>query len=175
MIEGVEEKKGSVHTHVRCGDVAQTVAVSYSQNLWINVGGIVAGTGVSRDAFKPQHPKTQFLVIKGNVDTFKNQKIHFDFSARKDDDDNYNGYGIRSFDVTRKEDIVSPDNEQAAFIAGLKDCLDGTMLKGTIEFYKGAFVLHIFDNVHKVCKWIRPVVRYRDYEMSTRLVGNGIP
>jgi hypothetical protein len=78
------------------------LTLTYDQNLLRNIGGIVPGTPVG-GLKKVPHSKTWYLLIKGQTSRFSDQQVAYDFSARKDETEAFQTYGVRVYDLTTKK------------------------------------------------------------------------
>ncbi|MFH1156005.1 MAG: hypothetical protein V1793_19535 [Pseudomonadota bacterium] len=151
------------------------ITLEYSQNLSMNIGGIIPGTGLVTSIFRPINPRTWFLRIQGSSDCLKTRQVRFDFSARSEDKDPMGGQGVRLYDIPTGEQAKRPDPDLSTLMANLSKAIQGTLLKGTLVFDQGTVTLTLFDALSGIQAWKKPILRFRDLPQIARLTGNGIP
>jgi len=177
-IQNIKEIRNKV-AFVLCDN---RLRINYTASIIINMGGIILGTPIQIP--KGVHPKTYFFSIKGKTEKFKNSKVNFDFSAREDDEDSVFGFGVRTYKIKyhkimQEEEHIKvnesdiEDSEVLSFKDKLEKAIDGTMLKGEIEFRNGDFILRIFDNISRI-SYMRGKIVYKRYDTCSLLERNGI-
>lgn len=174
-LEGLKKRKGCLTATVLVSGKAHAITIGYNQNLGVNMGGIVPGTPITTRAMRTPHPRTWFLRIKGTSTRFQNLNIGIDFSARTDDEDTDNGFGVRTYEIPSRQKDENKPAARPDIAHRLKGAIDQSILKGTIEIQNGEFTLTIFDNLFTIYRWRRPVLRYKNYRNDTRLTEAGTP
>lgn len=149
------------------------IFIRYSQNLWLNVGGIVPGTPVQ--TLRKIHPRTWFLEIRGKIGEAGQKPVMYDFSARKDDDDRNNGHGIRLYDPATDAPFDPKTDDLRKIAQQIRKAIDGTILKGTLTLSGDEFTLRIFDNIEAIRRWRHPAVVFKEFQGAARLAGVGVP
>lgn len=149
------------------------IVIRYSQDLWLNVGGIVPGTPVQ--TLRKIHPRTWFLEIRGNTGKTVEKPVLYDFSGRKDDDDRDDGYGVRLYDPKSHAPLDPKTHDPRKITQKLRKAIDGTVLKGILILDGGAFTLRIFDNIDAIRRWRRPAVVYKEFKGRNLPAGMGAP
>ena len=152
-VEDIGEDKRSVV--IKMFHYKHPLIINYHIDLLINAGGIILGTPVTIP--KSLHPKTYFISIEGKSGRFHNDEINYDFSARVNDEDPVNGCGVRMYKIKKhfmkgKEHVRVDSNlpEALSFKNELGEAIQGTMIKGELEFNNGRFFLRLFDNISKM-------------------------
>lgn len=175
-IEDVREDKHSVT--IRMFHYKNPLIIRYHKDLLINAGGILVGTPVSIP--KKAHPKTYFISIEGKSGRFNNVEVYYDFSARVNDEDPINGFGVRIYKHKKRfiagdehVQIESNNHEILSFKNQLSEAIKGTILKGELEFENGRFVLRIYDNIYKM-SYTRGKLKYQKYKGYNKLETNGV-
>ena len=166
------DRKGAVAAHLETGRHHQDISLRYTQNLWLNLGGILPGTPVQIAG--KAHPRTWYLEIRGTTSVAATRPLEYDFSARKDDKDPGDGYGIHIYDAQTHAELNPKTDDPADLAKKIRQAIDGTILKGTLEIDEGRFILRIFDNIEKIRRWRRPAIVYQTYQNNARLTGQGV-
>ncbi|MDO9264875.1 MAG: hypothetical protein Q7U02_12985 [Desulfosalsimonadaceae bacterium] len=174
-LENLKKHKRGLTATALVNGKGHAITLGYSQNLWANMGGIVPGTPVSTGGLRAPNPRTWFLKITGTSPRFQNLTVGIEFSARQDDEDTDNGFGVRTYDIPSSGTNENKSAARTDITHGLKRAIDQSILKGTLEIQNGNFTLTIFDNVYAIYRWRRPVLRYKNYPNDTRLAEAGIP
>ena len=149
------------------------ISIRYSQDLWRNVGGIIPGTPIQIP--DKIHPRTWFLEIIWENENFDGPPCEYHFSARKDDDDTEDGYGVFLYDSKTYELIKQKTEKQKRTAQLIQKTIDGTILKGSMLLTNKQTTLRIFDNIKKIRRWRKPAIRYKDYQNLSKLLSDGIP
>lgn len=163
-------KRNYVKISVRAKGKNHPLRICYTQDLTANMGKLIVGTPLGIPG--RINPRTWFLSIEGNTAIFEDRSVTCEFSARKDDHDRYGGYGVRLYDSVTFEEISPKSPAQKKFLQDIKKAIEGTLLKGRIDFDRGRFTLKIYDNI-LVRKWRRPVIQYKTYQSASGVPGGG--
>ena len=165
-------RKGIISANLKNSSQNHGVSLRYSQNLLINAGGIVPGTPIQ--APRKTSPRTWFLEIRGTTGLSTGKPVEYDFSARKDDDDPEDGYGVHMYDPKTYAELSPKKDDPNGISRKIRKGIDGTILKGTLVIDNGSFVLRIFDNIKTIRNWRRPTVTYKSFGNGIGLVKNGV-
>jgi len=164
--------KGMFSTEIETNGKARKIEIRYSQDLWRNVGGILPGTPVQ--TLRKIHPRTWFLEIRGKTVISGDPALIYEFSARKDDDDPDDGFGIHLYDAKTHKPIDSKTGDQKKLIHQMRTAIGGTILKGSLTLENGEFILKIFDNIENIRRWRKPAVVFKTFRNGARLESAGI-
>jgi hypothetical protein len=163
---------GALSGEIETAGGACGVEIRYRQDLWRNVGGIIPGTPVQ--TLRRIHPRTWFLEIKGTSRVSLDRPVTYEFSARKDDEDSEDGYGIHLYDPKTRRPADPKTEHQKKRLRQIRRAIDGTILKGSLSIEDGEFTLKIFDNLKNVRRWRKPNVVFKNYNHGPRLKNIGI-
>ena len=166
-------RKGTVAARLKTGRQDRDINLRYTQNLWLNLGGIMPGTPVQVPG--KAHPRSWYLEIRGTTDLKATRPLEYDFSARKDDKDPGDGYGVHLYDAETHAELNPKTEDPDDLSQKIRQAIDGTILKGTLEINKGRFILRIFDNIEKIRRWRRPAIVYQAFQNNARPAGKGVP
>jgi hypothetical protein len=165
-------RKSVVSARLETSRTDHELKFRYTQNLWLNVGGIVPGTPVQ--ILRKIHPRTWFLEIRGKTGVSSAKPVTYDFSARKDDDDRDDGYGVRLYDPKTHTPLTPKTDDPKRIAQQIRNAMDGTILKGTLTLTGDEFILIVFDNIEAIRRWRRPAVVHKNFRNSARLANIGV-
>lgn len=168
-VSGKDMLSGEIETN----NGARIIKIRYSQDLWRNVGGIIPGTPIQ--TLRKIHPRTWFLEVSGKTAISDDRPTVYKFSARKDDDDSEDGYGIHLYDSKTHKPIDKKTEDQKKLIHHIRKAIDGTILKGSLSLENNEFTLRIFDNMENIRRWRKPIVLFKNFNNKTRLDNIGVP
>jgi hypothetical protein len=171
--ELVLSAKGALTGEMESDHRAHPLEIRYTQDLWRNVGGIIPGTPVQ--TLRKIHPRTWFLEIKGKAGTATDRPLVYEFSARKDDDDSEEGYGVHLYDAKTHKPVDAKTEDQKKMVHRIRKAIDGTILKGSLSFEENEFIMKIFDNIENIRRWRKPSVLFKVYKNGTRIDKTGAP
>lgn len=166
-------EKGILSGEIEANNGTRVIKIRYSQDLWRNVGGIIPGTPIQ--TLRKIHPRTWFLEVSGKTAISDDNPTVYNFSARKDDDDSEDGYGVYLYDAKTHKPIDTKTETQKKLIHQIRKTIDGTILKGSLSLENDEFTLRIFDNMENIRRWRKPSVLFKDYKNGTRLDNAGVP
>ena len=158
-------RKKVVSGQIKTGDENHEITLRYTQDLWRNVGGIIPGTPVQR--LRKIHARTWFLEICGKTRLSGKNTVEYDFSARKNDDDTEDGFGIHLYDAKTYAQLKPKTGDPENLIPQIRNAIDNTILKGTLKINDGQFVLRIFDNIETIRRWRKPLVVFKKFNNSS--------
>jgi hypothetical protein len=165
-------RKGVVSGHIENSQTNYKIIIRYTQDLWRNVGGIIPGTPVQ--TLRKIHARTWFLEIRGKTDVSGGNPVEYNFSARKDDDDTEDGFGVHLYAAKTYAKLNPKTDDPKKIAQQIRKAIDNTILKGTLTFDDGDFILRIFDNIETIRRWQRPAVVYKSFQNDSRLANAGI-